>query len=66
MVRSIRTALLTALWLCLLCCPALAEGVNRALLVGCDVFVTQEETTPASANNVSRMTLALMGGSMNP
>ena len=44
---------------------ALAEGLNRALLVGCDRFVTQQHTTPSSANNVTRMADALSGGAMN-
>ena len=57
---------LVFVWLCLLVPTALAEGtVNRALLVGCDRFVTQEETTPSSANNVTQMAEALSGGGMN-
>jgi len=57
---------LVCVWLCLLASSALAEGtVNRALLVGCDRFVTQEETTPSSANNVTQMAEALSGGGMN-
>lgn len=54
-------------WLCLMtaAASARAEGVNRALLVGCDRFVTQEETTPASATNVTRVAEALSGGAMN-
>lgn len=51
--------------LCLLAPSALAEGVNRALLVGCDRFVTQEDTTPSSENNVTQMADALSGGAMN-
>lgn len=52
-------------WLCLLAPAARAEGVNRALLVGCDRFVTQEETIPSSENNVTQMAEALAGGGMN-
>ena len=52
-------------WLCLLPLAARAQGVNRALLVGCDRFVTQENTAPASANNVIQMANALSGGAMN-
>ena len=52
-------------WLCLLPLAARAQGVNRALLVGCDHFVTQEDTAPASANNVMQMATALSGGAMN-
>ena len=52
-------------WLCLLPLAARAQGVNRALLVGCDRFVTQEDTAPASANNVMQMANALSGGAMN-
>ena len=54
------------LWLCLPFSCVLGEGgVNRALLVGCDHFVTQEDTSPASENNVGRMAEALSGGAMN-
>lgn len=68
--------LLTLLLLCL-CLPlsSLAEGfgetaadgtgrVNRALLVGCDRFISQPDTPPSSANNVQRMSQALAGGEM--
>lgn len=57
--------LLTALWLCL---PFFAAGeeasapdetVRRALLVGCDEFLSQEATTPSSCNNVQQMAQAL-------
>lgn len=62
--RLLTLALLV--WLCLPLRPALAEGgVNRALLVGCDHFVTQEDTSPSSENNVTRMAQALSGGAMN-
>ena len=62
-----RRLLLTFLlaWLCLPLTAVAAEGVNRALLVGCDHFVTQEDTSPASENNVGRMAEALSGGAMN-
>ena len=53
------------IWLCLLPMTARAQGVNRALLVGCDRFVTQEDTAPASANNVMQMAEAISGGAMN-
>ncbi|MBO4378464.1 MAG: caspase family protein [Clostridia bacterium] len=36
-----------------------AESVRRALLIGCDAFVTQTDTTPAAAMNVERMTRML-------
>ena len=66
---------LCALWLCL---PFFAhaennvdvppvvdsERVNRALLVGCDRFLSQPDTTPSSANNVARMEEALLASSM--
>ena len=53
-------------WFCLPFAQALAErGVNRALLVGCDHFVTQEDTSPSSENNVGRMAEVLSGGAMN-
>ena len=41
-----------------------AERTNRALLVGCDRFLSQQDTTPSSANNVMRMADALSGGTM--
>lgn len=53
-------------WLCFLAPTALAgSSVNRALLVGCDRFVTQEDTFPSSENNVTQMAQALSGGGMN-
>lgn len=56
---------LAFVFVCLLVSPALSEGVNRALLIGCDQFVSQEDTTPSSANNVTHMAEALAGGGMN-
>ena len=53
-------ALLSALFLC----PA-ACAENRALLVGCDSFLSRSDTRPSSANNVAEMAEALSGGSMN-
>ncbi len=41
------------------------ESVNRALLVGCDRFLSQQDTTPSSYNNVLRMAEALSGGTMD-
>lgn len=69
---AVRRALcaLMALWLCL---PffalaeeetAQAQRVNRALLVGCDRFLSRQDTTPSSANNVLQMEEALADGSM--
>lgn len=70
--------LLLALWLCLPFF-ALAETpepdvdipeqigngrTNRALLVGCDRFLSQPSTAPSSYNNVNRMSAALSGGTM--
>lgn len=61
-----RFLLFLAVFLCLIPLCAQAEsGVNRALLIGCDEFVTQEDTTPSAANNVSRMAQTLSGGAMN-
>ena len=55
-----------AVCLCFLPLCARAEsGVNRALLIGCDEFVSQQDTTPSAANNVSRMAQTLSGGAMN-
>ena len=51
--------LLTLLFLC----PAWAE--NRALLVGCDHFLSGQDTSPSSENNVMEMAQALSGGAMN-
>ena len=42
---------------------ALAD--NRALLVGCDQFVSGLDTSPSSRNNVSAMAEALSGGGLN-
>ena len=67
--------LLTALWLCL---PffAFAEGnvdlppetgngaTRRALLLGCDNFISQPDTTPSAYNNVMQLTRALEEPSM--
>ncbi len=44
--------------------PQEAGRVNRALLVGCDRFLSQPDTVPSSANNVQRMAQALAGGTM--
>lgn len=54
-----------SLLMCLFAAPAMADGINRALLVGCDRFVSQEHTTPSSANNVTQMAETLSGGAMN-
>ena len=39
----------------LLAASASAASVSRALLVGCDRFVSQQDTAPSSTNNVRRM-----------
>ena len=59
MIRRLRTVLLSALMLLLLCVPARADFVSRALLIGCDLFVSQDDTSPAAENNVTRMHAAL-------
>lgn len=41
-----------------------AGRVSRALLVGCDRFLSQQDTTPSSANNVTQMASALADGTM--
>lgn len=41
-----------------------SQRINRALLVGCDRFLTQQDTTPSSANNVEQMASALADGTM--
>ncbi len=66
---------LIALWLCLPFfafaedaaeIPADGNGrTHRALLVGCDRFLSQPATTPSSYNNVMRMAQALEGGTMD-
>ncbi|MBQ7848565.1 MAG: caspase family protein [Clostridia bacterium] len=73
-MRLRRWAAFMLLWLCLPVCAGAqgavataADGtgrVNRALLVGCDRFVGQPDTTPSSANNVERMARTLAGGTM--
>ena len=65
MRRRALMLLLALACVCLFRAPALAEGLNRALLVGCDNFISQPSTAPASANNVARMAEALSGGAMN-
>ena len=51
-MRKKLCVLFAALWLCLFTSAAAAEdSVNRALLVGCDRFVTQEDTTPSSGDS---------------
>ena len=71
---SVWKRLMSVLLVVLLCCPIFAvraeeitvDGrVNRALLVGCDRFLTQTDTTPSSRNNVLRMADALSGGTLN-
>ena len=37
---------------------------NRALLIGCDRFLSQQDTTPSSMNNVQMMADALSGGDL--
>lgn len=65
MRRVLRGLLLCMLWLALTVAAAQADSVNRALLIGCDVFLTAENTAPSSANNVTSMASALGGGAMN-
>ncbi len=67
-----RLRMFCALLALLLCLPLGGWGeetgngrVNRALLVGCDRFVSQISTAPSSANNVERMAQALSGGTMD-
>ena len=66
---------LCLLMVCWLCMPFFAWAetslpveaaenpvLRRALLVGCDRFLSQQDTTPSSYNNVLRMAEALSGG----
>ncbi|MBR6028761.1 MAG: CHAT domain-containing protein [Clostridia bacterium] len=59
--RGLRLSLLLLLlslpWL-----PCPAQAVGRALLVGCDRFVSQQETTPSAAMGVSEVAAALSEG----
>ena len=65
MAKRLFVALMFA-WLFFPFARATAEGgLNRALLVGCDHFVTQADTSPSSENNVGRMAEVLSGGAMN-
>ena len=68
-MRRVMCVLLT-LWLCLpffvfaeeQSIPLVQDGnerINRALLVGCDNFLSQPDTTPSSMNNVSHFAAAL-------
>ena len=62
--------LLSVLALCLLACPARASdrlseegeapGKLRALLIGCDHFVTQEDTWPAADSNLQMLSDVLL------
>lgn len=64
-MRTIAGVLLTILLF--LSCPAAAEdGVrqNRALLIGVDLFVSQESTYPSSANNVQDMYKTLQNSAL--
>ena len=65
MRRIFPVLMLTTCLLCLLGGSALADSLNRALLVGCDDFISQQSTAPSSANNVVRMAETLSGGAMN-
>lgn len=57
---------LSVMLLCLFAfTSASAEGVSRALIIGCDRFLSMEDTTPVSANNVSHMEEVLTGGSID-
>ena len=56
---------LLLLWLCLAAVPAGAAGVTRALLVGCDDFVTLSSTVQTARNSVMSMARVLSGGSLN-
>lgn len=61
MARLARPLWLTLFLLCLPFCAALSEGSSRALLIGCDRFVTQLDTYPSSRNNVEQMAAVLSG-----
>ena len=52
--RMIRFSLALAMTVLLATCAA-GEGVSRALLIGCDRFVSMPDTTPAAENNLSLM-----------
>lgn len=62
MARLAKTLWLTLFLLCLPFCAALSEASSRALLIGCDRFVTQLDTYPSSRNNVEQMAAVLSGG----
>ncbi|MBR1684794.1 MAG: caspase family protein [Clostridia bacterium] len=61
--RFLYVAVLSFLFALLLSGMSLAE--NRALLVGCDRFLSLSDTTPSSERNVEEMADALSGGAMN-
>ena len=60
---------LLAIALLLFCClglrTACAEGQARVLLVGCDRFLSQPDTEPASANNVDQMGILFRQSGLN-
>ena len=57
---------LLCLWMFLMPAGAFGEGISRMLLVGCDHFLTQEDTAPSSRNNVEQMEAVLSAGSVQP
>lgn len=65
MGQSLRRLLFAAFWLCLFWLPSQALADNRALLIGCDRFVTQEDTTPVSAQNVGQLARTLASSALN-
>ena len=57
MKKHAASLVLQAFLLFFICCPALCEEspVLRALIVTCDRFLSQEETTPAAQENARLM-----------
>ena len=64
--RPILLTGLLCLWMFLMPAGAFGEGISRMLLVGCDHFLTQEDTAPSSRNNVEQMEAVLSAGSVQP
>ena len=60
-----RVTVLLGILFILFLTDAMADGKNRALLIGCDQFLSASDTSPASSTNVLQMAEALSGGSMN-
>ncbi|MDO4484753.1 MAG: caspase family protein [Clostridia bacterium] len=66
-MRAVKAMLILLLLLLPVCAGAAAQTpVIRAVLIGCDTFVTMQNTAPSSENNVDNMAELLCGGTVMP